>query len=154
MKKRGGKAKCLFCDFAQGISQKHRNGHSFSKLKETKNTLSFLSLDSPINHDAHILVIPKNHYENFHEVPNNIKHELSEHISLIGSFIKKRHEGYNILLNNGKAAGQYVEHCHFHLIPRDLNDKIKIEIWRRKRISKNKFEDLARRTKKQLESNF
>jgi diadenosine tetraphosphate (Ap4A) HIT family hydrolase len=31
-------------------------------------------------------------------------------------------EGFNFGANAGEVAGQTVPHCHFHLIPRRLND--------------------------------
>jgi histidine triad (HIT) family protein len=33
-------------------------------------------------------------------------------------------DGYNILCNNGKAAGQLVGHLHFHIIPRNMDDGV------------------------------
>ena len=33
-------------------------------------------------------------------------------------------DGYNILCNNGKAAGQLVDHVHFHVIPRKKDDGV------------------------------
>lgn len=33
-------------------------------------------------------------------------------------------DGYNIVQNNGKAAGQMVPHAHFHVIPRKTDDKL------------------------------
>jgi diadenosine tetraphosphate (Ap4A) HIT family hydrolase len=31
-------------------------------------------------------------------------------------------EGFNVDVNDGKAAGQTVHHCHLHLIPRSSGD--------------------------------
>ena len=33
-------------------------------------------------------------------------------------------EGYNVLCNNGRAAGQVVNHLHFHIIPRKTADHV------------------------------
>ena len=35
-------------------------------------------------------------------------------------------DGYNVLQNNGEAAGQTVFHFHMHLIPRYENDDVTI----------------------------
>ena len=33
-------------------------------------------------------------------------------------------QAYNVLCNNGRAAGQLVEHVHFHVIPRNTDDGV------------------------------
>jgi histidine triad (HIT) family protein len=33
-------------------------------------------------------------------------------------------QGYNLLCNNGRVAGQLVDHLHFHIIPRKNGDKV------------------------------
>jgi len=42
----------------------------------------------------------------------------------------KYSEGFNILVNNGKVADQYVFHVHFHLVPRREGDNVEIGNWR------------------------
>ena len=33
-------------------------------------------------------------------------------------------EGLNIIVNNGRAAGQTIDHCHWHIIPRFDDDPV------------------------------
>jgi histidine triad (HIT) family protein len=33
-------------------------------------------------------------------------------------------DGYNVLCNNGRAAGQVVDHLHFHIVPRKTDDSV------------------------------
>ena len=33
-------------------------------------------------------------------------------------------EGLNVIINNGRAAGQTIDHCHWHIIPRFANDAV------------------------------
>ena len=141
---------CIFCEFVSGKRKKHLNGHPFTILNETTNTISFLVIDFPATEDGHIVVIPKKHFAYVEDTPNHILHELIDHASLISKVLRKTHEGCNILLNDGKSAGQWVLHVHFHIIPRDKGDNIKIEVWKRKKISKADFLKLNDGVKKAL----
>jgi histidine triad (HIT) family protein len=142
---------CLFCKFVNKSVAEHKSGYPFYINYETRNTISFLTLDSPVNNEAHLLVIPKRHFKDFHSIPHPIKAELIEHVSNIGKLYSANKWGYNILLNNSEAAGQFVPHSHFHVIPRKRGDRIKIEVWKRKKISPKEFKDLAERTRKKFE---
>jgi histidine triad (HIT) family protein len=33
-------------------------------------------------------------------------------------------DGLNLIVNNGEVAGQTVDHCHFHIIPRFVDDAV------------------------------
>ena len=61
------------------------------------------------------------------------------------------HEGYNVLLNNGRSAGQYILHTHFHIIPRKLDDKIKIEVWKNKKLTIGEYIKLNKQIKKNVD---
>jgi histidine triad (HIT) family protein len=141
----------IFSDFVSG-QKKHGNGFPFIKLYETKSTISFMSIDIPSKEDGHILVIPKQRYADFSEIPKNVLNELIQSIQKIGTAIKKNHGGYNILLNNGSDAGQYIFHTHFHIIPRNYNDGIKIELWDHKKLSQKDFINLNNKLIKQIKS--
>jgi len=139
----------LFCDLVAGL-RTQRKGFPFIKIYETKNSVSFMSLDIPLHEDGHILVIPKRRYLDLSEVPTNIMKEISESIQVIGTILMENHGGYNILLNNGVDAGQYIFHAHFHIIPRTYNDQIKIENWRHKNISRKEFISLSKRLRRRI----
>jgi histidine triad (HIT) family protein len=141
--------KCIFCEFIAGKTT-HKNGFPFIPIKTTKKTISFLSIDFPAHEDGHLLVIPKRHYQSIKEVPPKILTELITHVKRAAKVLQKRHHGTNILLNDGKAAGQVVPHLHFHVIPRDKNDNIKIEVWKEKKLSVRKFIKLSNKLKKQF----
>ena len=133
---------CMFCEFVSGKRKAHLNGLPFKALKETKNTMSFLSFEIPKAEDGHIIVTSKKHFFNLEDVPKLILHELIDHASLVSKVLREKHEGCNILLNDGKTAGQRVFHIHFHIIPRDKRDRIKIEVWKNRKLNKNDFEKL------------
>jgi len=106
---------CIFCD----IINKKANAEI---LFENESVLAFLDI-RPVNY-GHTLVIPKIHYENFLALPEE---ELCELIkvtkNLSGTIVNSLNlEGFNIVANNGMAAGQSVFHFHFHIIPRFKDD--------------------------------
>ena len=142
--------KCTFCDFINGKRNKGKDDYPFLPLYETKNTVSFLSVDLPVHEYCHTLIIPKKHFESIEIVPRKILHELIEHAKIASKVIRKHHQGCNILLNNGKYAEQYVNHLHFHVIPRDKNDGLKLISWKEKRMNLEKFKSLSRKLKKEF----
>ena len=144
---------CLFCEFISGKRKNHPRGYLFVAVNETKNTICFMAKDIPAAEDGHLLVIPKRHFMYIENVPKNILHELIEHISLIARVLRKKHQGCNILLNDGKSAGQHILHVHFHIIPRDKGDSIKIDVWKRKKMTKSEFMKLNEKIKSLIKRN-
>ena len=141
----------LFVDFANGLRKReHRNGFPVIRLYETPNTLAFMSISIPSKEDGHILVIPKKRYIYFHEIPPKVLNELLRSVQRIGAVLDRDHGGYNVLLNNGRAAGQYIFHSHFHLLPRDDRDQIDLNGWARKRMTPRQFVEFNNRFKEKL----
>ncbi len=73
----------------------------------------------------HSLIIPKRHvpqYFDLHQAETNATTQLissvKDHLLSIDSSI----EGFNIGINCGAVAGQTIQHCHIHLIPRRIGD--------------------------------
>ena len=52
-------------------------------------------------------------------------------------------DGYNLLCNNGKAAGQVIDHLHFHIIPRNSDDGV-FNRWPAFKYKKGRIEDIAK----------
>lgn len=116
---------------------------------EDDNWLAFLDI-KPINL-GHTLLIPKAHYKNLFELPENLLAEVGLKIQTIGRAVKEgvSADGFNLGMNNESAAGQLVWHAHFHLIPRFTNDGY--SNWHGKEnISKEEFTETA----KKIESNL
>lgn len=77
---------------------------------------------------GHALILPKEHYANLYELPDELAAKV---LVLAKNMITKLKDivgcdGYNVLQNNGEAAGQTVFHFHMHLIPRYENDDVTI----------------------------
>ena len=106
----------------------------FCKLKEEgkiiyENAYVYALYDQFPVSKGHALIITKRHTENFFTATNEEKKAMDQAILSL----KKKHDamyqpdGYNIGINNGKAAGQTIFHLHVHLIPRYLGDDEKPE---------------------------
>lgn len=108
---------CIFCKMVAGQIP-------FVKIFEDNDVLAFLDI-GPIS-DGHALVIPKQHYEKLHDCPTELLCRLCSHLGLIAGAVTKamNSEGYNVLCNNGRAAGQLVRHLHFHIVPRNIGDGV------------------------------
>jgi len=70
--------------------------------------------------DGHLLVIPKEHFAGLTDLPGVKCAQVAEAIPYLGRALLRvtGAQGFNLLCNQGQAAGQVVEHVHFHLIPR------------------------------------
>ena len=74
---------------------------------------------------GHALILPKKHYENLYELPEELAARamvLAKRMA--GAMTEALNcDGFNLVQNNGEAAGQTVFHFHMHLIPRYHNDQ-------------------------------
>ena len=110
-------AVCPFCSIASGKAQTNI-------VYEDATVLAFMDLN-PANF-GHTLVVPRKHWENIYEVPENVLADLFSVVKRISSAVKKTvgAEGISVLQLNGRAAGQTVMHFHIHIIPRFSGDAI------------------------------
>jgi histidine triad (HIT) family protein len=108
---------CIFCKIVRGEIPS-------AKVFETDDILAFLDIN-PVS-KGHTLVIPKAHHASFPEIPVQLLARLAEALQKIGTAVKSQlnSAGFNILLNNDRAAGQLIDHSHFHLIPRNQADGV------------------------------
>jgi len=108
---------CIFCKMATGELP-------VAKIYEDEVVLAFLD-SGPVS-DGHTLVIPRQHYENLHSCPPELLASLCSRLGKIAKAVAAamNSDGYNLLCNNGRAAGQLVTHLHFHIIPRNTGDAV------------------------------
>ena len=109
---------CLFCKIAKGEIPS-------SKIYEDEKFLAFLNIKP--NNTGHTLIIPKDHYKNLYETPNEVLSAIAPLIKKIAVAVKNgvNADGINIIMNNDGAAGQIVPHAHFHVIPRFADDGLR-----------------------------
>lgn len=93
---------------------------------------------------GHALILPKDHYANLYELPDELaakalvvaKKVISKMTDIVGC------DGYNVLQNNGETAGQTVFHFHMHLIPRYEKDDVTIS-WKQGTITEELKEEIV-----------
>ncbi|MFH1133091.1 MAG: HIT family protein [Nanoarchaeota archaeon] len=128
---------CIFCSIISGKIPS-------AKVAETKNVLAFLDIQ-PAN-PGHILIVPKKHVERMDEAENEVFCEMSNLAAKLAKKLMRElyPAGYNILINNGGAAGQEVKHLHLHIIPRYEDDRFAFR-WPHKRYGAGEMQALAKR---------
>ena len=73
--------------------------------------------------NGHLLVIPKNHYENLMDTPNEIiTHSMDIVREKIYPLLKKRLNCKGLTISQNNELGQEIKHYHIHLTPRYDND--------------------------------
>lgn len=116
---------CIFCKIVRGEIPSR-------KVHEDKEVLAIL--DANPASLGHVLVLPKKHFANIYDIDNASLVSVANIVKLMADRAKSRlgAEGVNVLQNNGRHAGQIVEHLHIHVIPRYENDGISLHLPRAK----------------------
>ena len=106
---------CIFCKIAAGEIPS-------ATLYEDEDFRVILDLGPAAR--GHALILPKAHYADLCEIPEELAAKAMILAKKIVSAGRKalRCDGYNIVQNNGEAAGQTVFHFHIHVIPRYTGD--------------------------------
>ena len=113
-------SECVFCKIA-------RKESPASIVYEDEQVIAFLS-SRPVN-VGHTLVIPKKHYGNIYDIPEEEACYLFKIVKKIAHAVKDSTgtEGVRIVQNNGEAAGQVVFHLHVHIIPMKTHNQFRHE---------------------------
>ena len=108
---------CLFCKIVAGSIPS-------AKVLETDHALAFLDIN-PVNR-GHVLLVPKAHHSTLSELPDDLAAETARLIPRLVRAIRAATgaDGLNLIVNNGQVAGQTVDHGHWHLIPRFVDDPV------------------------------
>ena len=107
---------CVFCNLANGIWDS-------ATLYEDDDFRVILDLGPASK--GHALILPKTHYANIYEIPEELAAKAIVLAKKMAGIMTEALDcdGFNIVQNNGEAAGQTVFHFHMHLIPRYKDDK-------------------------------
>lgn len=113
---------CIFCKIAKGEIPS-------TTLYEDEMFRVILDLGPATR--GHALILPKEHAANLFELPEATAAESMKLAKKMATKMKTalKADGFNLVQNNGAAAGQTVDHFHLHLIPRYEGDGQEI-LWK------------------------
>ncbi|HBY94425.1 MAG TPA: HIT family protein [Chloroflexi bacterium] len=107
---------CIFCQIIAGE-------RPASFVEKAEEYVVFLDINqaSP----GHLMIVPREHHPCWWDLLPEVAATMakaSQHLALAVKTAMNA-DGVNLLLNNGKAAGQVVWHAHLHVIPRWEGDR-------------------------------
>ena len=132
---------CIFC---QIVNQEI----PAAKIYEDDSVMAFLDIN-PVT-KGHVLVIPKKHFSDLSNADDDTVGKVMAAVKKVAPAIltATNGQGFNIGMNNGRAAGQVIFHWHVHLIPRSTNDGLRL--WPHGEYQKGEMETLADKIKQAL----
>jgi histidine triad (HIT) family protein len=133
---------CVFCKIASGQIPS-------AKIYEDEIVVAFLDI-GPIS-DGHTLVMPRQHFEKVHNCPPELLGQIWTRLGRIAGAVVAAvdADGYNVLCNNGRSAGQVVDHVHFHIVPRKTSDGVFAQ-WPSYKYRPGQVEIIAEKIRKHL----
>lgn len=127
---------CIFCKLANGI-------YPTNSIYEDENFN--VILDAGPATKGHALILPKEHYANLFELPDETAAKVMVLAKKMATHMKEKLncDGFNLVQNNGPCAGQTVFHFHYHLIPRYEDDGQNI-LWEPRTVKEEDQKELCK----------
>lgn len=113
---------CIFCKISRGVIPS-------TTVYEDEDFRVILDLGPASK--GHALILPKKHFADVCELDKETAAKVLPLGAKIGAAMKKGLgcAGFNLVQNNGEAAGQTVMHFHMHVIPRYEGGPKEIANW-------------------------
>jgi len=127
---------CIFCKIIKGEIPSH-------KIYEDEHVFAFLDIN-PVS-EGHTLIVPKKHILRFADANDEDITKLFEGVKKVAKKIENISNNYNLGINQGKLAGQVVDHLHVHIIPRYEDDGI--NMWPGKKLNDDMAKELLEKLK-------
>lgn len=120
-----------------------------AKIYEDDLTLAFLDINPASR--GHALVICKTELPGLLDLPPELVAAVAQTVQRVARAINAalQPDGFNVVQNNGAAAGQTVFHYHVHIIPRWSGDQALIP-WQPGQISASEQAELVAQLRAQL----
>lgn len=101
---------CIFCKIASGKIPSE-------KVFENETVVAFNDINPKA--PTHVLLVPKEHFPSLNEIPAEKVNVIVSVFQAAREIAKKTgidKDGYRVIVNTNKAAGQEVFHLHFHIM--------------------------------------
>ena len=136
------KQDCIFCRIIRG---------EIPSAVIYENSKFKVIMDIAPANKGHVLILPKEHYDNIYDIDTATAGELFELAAMTARALKLvlGCDGMNILQNNGTVAGQTVFHFHMHIIPRFEDDTVNIG-WKELSYEDGEMEQLREAIRKEM----
>lgn len=136
------KQDCIFCRIISG---------EIPSAVIYENSKFKVIMDIAPANKGHVLILPKEHYDNIYDIDTATAGELFELAAMTARALKSvlGCDGMNILQNNGTVAGQTVFHFHMHIIPRFEDDTVNIG-WKELSYEDGEMEQLREAIRKEM----
>ena len=119
-------AECLFCRIAAGTEE--------AKIV-FEDAISIAFLDNRPLFPGHVLLIPREHYATFTDLPSELVGPLFVNAQNLTKAVvaAMKAEGSFVAMNNG--VSQSVPHLHIHIVPRKKGDGLRGFFWPRRKLA-------------------
>ena len=136
------KQDCIFCRIISG---------EIPSTTIYENSKFKVIMDIAPANKGHVLILPKEHYDNIYDIDTATAGELFELAAMTARALKSvlDCDGMNILQNNGTVAGQTFFHFHMHIIPRYEGDTVNIG-WKELSYEDGEMEQLREAIRKEM----
>ena len=126
---------CIFCKIVKGEIPSYR-------VYEDDDILAMLDIN-PFS-KGHLLVLPKEHFENIYDIPTELFSKLMTKSKKIAEVLKEKlnPEGMILQQNSGEKAGQSVHHIHIHLKPVYKDTDIPAEKHLRQELTQEELQEI------------
>ncbi|KAL5703098.1 Histidine triad nucleotide-binding protein 3 [Ranunculus cassubicifolius] len=113
-------------DSSKSISNVSTTANIDQQIKVYEDDVCLCILDTNPLSSGHSLMIPKCHFSSLKSTPPSILASMCSKIPFVSSAIMKatNSDSFNLVVNNGAAAGQVIFHTHLHIVPRSDHDRL------------------------------
>ncbi len=109
---------CIFCKIIKGEIPSNT-------IYEDDTIKVMMDINPKTN--GHLLVLPKEHYENLLDIDDNVLSKIITYTREAYPMLNEKLGSQGLTLVNNNGEGQDVKHFHLHLIPRYIGEKIDME---------------------------